>query len=200
MELSFLKSHLSKEAQNLIIGSSWCLLLPHFSLAPLPWHLGPKLLPRQWKSSCMSFHVRGLPKSPCSHWFSEVPLTSLAGQWLRLPAPNAGSTGLIPGRELRSHMLNSVAKKLKEYWLFSLWDRKALESPQSWETWPTFHVLRVMHWLLWRKQTLRGAKMKLWRKVTRLLERSSEERLWAWTRVAIVQLVRLGQALNTCQR
>ena len=31
--------------------------------------------------------------------------TSLAVQWLRLHAPNAGDLGLIPGQGTRSHML-----------------------------------------------------------------------------------------------
>ena len=40
--------------------------------------------------------------------------TSLAVQWLRLCAPNAGGMGSIPGRgtgELRSCMLHGTAKK-----------------------------------------------------------------------------------------
>ena len=36
--------------------------------------------------------------------------TSPAVQWLRLPASSAGSVGLIPGRELKSHMLHGKAE------------------------------------------------------------------------------------------
>ena len=40
--------------------------------------------------------------------------TFLVVQWLRLHAPNAGGTGLIPGLgKLRSHKLSGMAKKKK---------------------------------------------------------------------------------------
>ena len=49
--------------------------------------------------------------------------TSLAVQWLRLHASNAGDAGSIPGQELGSRMLHSTAKKLKTYMLKFLWSR-----------------------------------------------------------------------------
>ena len=40
--------------------------------------------------------------------------TSLVVQWLGLRASTARGTGLIPGQELRFHMLRGVAKKKKK--------------------------------------------------------------------------------------
>ena len=48
--------------------------------------------------------------------FKNKPLrTSLVVHWLRLPTPNAGGTGLIPGQRTRSHtpQLNSHMLQLK---------------------------------------------------------------------------------------
>ena len=49
---------------------------------------------------------------------SVLKLTSLAVQWLRHCAPNAGGPGSIPGQETRSHMLqlkilHAAAKQIK---------------------------------------------------------------------------------------
>ena len=64
--------------------------------------------------------------------------TSLAVQWLRLRAPNAGCVDSVPNRgtlveELRSHMLHAVRPKEKQklkhrdgFSLFTFWGRFSL--------------------------------------------------------------------------
>lgn len=60
------------------------LLFP-FSLTLHPWHTCAKLLPKQWKSSCILIDARGLPKWPCSHWFSKLPISEYIWRSVKTP-------------------------------------------------------------------------------------------------------------------
>ena len=58
--------------------------------------------------------VRGVTEAKGREHVKKGIRTSLVAQWLKLCASTAGPVGSIPGRELRSHMLRGVAKKLKK--------------------------------------------------------------------------------------
>ena len=65
------------------------------------------------KISNMSLHKSQM------HIFKIFPGTSLVVQWLRLCAPNAGATGLIPGRESKvPHAAQRSQKKVYMYFIY----------------------------------------------------------------------------------